>query len=70
MRWQRIHPEFVEKAKNCVECQKAGKNLCVNTQKEFSKIPEAKSPKDEISLDFAGPFQNAIKQERFTSLSR
>ena len=44
--WPRIHREIVEKARNCSECQKAGKNLeCVNSQKEFGKLPEAKSPK-------------------------
>ena len=53
--WPRIHREIVEKARNCSECQKADKNLkCVNSQKEFGKLPEAKSPNYEISRDFAG----------------
>ena len=38
--WPRIHREIVEKARNCSECQKADKNLkCVNSQKEFGKLP-------------------------------
>ena len=50
--------------------QKAGKNLkCINSQKEFGKIPEAKNPNDEISLDFAGPFQNAYKQKKYLLVS-
>ena len=58
--WPSIHREIVEKARNCAECQKAGKTLkCINSQNELGKIPEAKSPNDEISLYFAGPFQNA-----------
>ena len=64
--WPRIHREIVEKAKNCAECQKAAKNLeCVNSQNEFGKIPEAKNPNDDISLDFAGPFQNAYIQKKY-----
>ena len=40
--WPRIHREIVEKARNCAESQKAGKNFkCINSQKEFGKIPEA-----------------------------
>ena len=61
--WPRIHREIVEKARNCAECQKAGKNLkCINSQKEFGKIPEAKNPNDEISIDFAGPFKMHINR--------
>ena len=68
--WPRIHREIVEKARNCSECQKAGKNFkCVNSQKEFRKLPEAKSPNDELSLDFAGPFQNAYKQKKYLLVS-
>ena len=57
--WPRIHKEIVEKARNCQECQLAGKNLkCLKSQNEFGKIPEASEPNEEISKDFAGPFQN------------
>ena len=68
--WPRIHREIVEKARNCAECQKAGKDLkCINSQNEFGKIPEAKNPNDEISLDFAETFQNAYKQKKYLLVS-
>ena len=70
MWWSRIQREIVEKARNCSECQEAGKNFkCVNSQKEFGKLPEAKNPNDEISLNFAGPFQNAYKQKKYLLVS-
>ena len=28
------------------------------SQKEFGKLPQANHPNEEVSLDFAGPFQN------------
>ena len=62
--WPRILREIIEKAKSCVECQNAGKNLeCLKSQKDFGKLPEANQRDDEICLDFAGPFQNARKQK-------
>ena len=68
--WPRIHREIIEKAKNCVECQNAGKNLkCLKCQKNFGKIPETNQPNDEISLDFTGPFQNARKQKKYLLVS-
>ena len=63
--WPRIHRKSVKKARNCSEFEKPSKNLkCVKSQKEFRKIPEAKSPNDEISLDFTGLFQIAYKQTK------
>ena len=68
--WPRIHREIIEKAKSCVECQNAGKNLkCLKSQKDFGKLPEVNQPNDEISLDFAGPFQNARKQKKYLLVS-
>ena len=68
--WPKIHREIVERAQNCNECQRAGKNLkCLKTQKEFGKIPEAKEPNEETSIDFAGPFQNAHKQKKYLLVS-
>ena len=61
----RIYREIVEKAQKCTECLKAGKNLkCIKSQNEFGKLPETKELNAEISLDFAGPFQNALKQKK------
>ena len=31
--------------------------------KRIWKIPETKGPNEEFSLDFAGPYQNALKQK-------
>ena len=64
--WPKIHREIVEKAQNCQDCQRAGKNLkCIKTQKEFGKFPETKELNEQISIDFAGPFQNAHKQKKY-----
>ena len=55
--WPRIQWEIVEKARNCPDCQSAGKNLkCLKSQNEFGKLPETTEPNEEISLDFAGRF--------------
>ena len=68
--WPRIHREIVEKAQKCTECLKAGKNLkCIKSQNEFGKLPETNEPNEEISIDFAGPFQNAIKQKKYLLVS-
>ena len=61
--WPRIHREIVEKAQKCTEFLKAGKNLkCIKSKNEFGKLPETNEPTEEISLDFAGPFQNALNK--------
>ena len=58
--WPRIHRESIDKARNCSECRVAGKNFkCIKSQREFGKLPLANQPNKEVSLDFAGPFQNA-----------
>ena len=68
--WPRIHREIIEKARKCPECLKAGKNLkCNKSQSEFGKLPETNEPNEEISVDFAGPFQNAIKQKKYLLVS-
>ena len=70
--WPRIHREIVEtsKAKNCVECCQSGKNLiCNRSQNEFGKLPEAKQPNEEISIDFAYPFPNSNKKNASITVS-
>ena len=65
MWWLRIHKEINEKANNCPECTRAGKNKkCLKSQKELGTLPKAEKPSEEISLDFAGPFQNATKGKK------
>ena len=68
--WPRVHREIVEKAKNCMHCQQAGKNLkCLKSQNEFGKIPESHKPTEEIALDFAGPFQTANQKKTYLLVS-
>ena len=68
--WPKIYREIVEKANKCEECIKAGKNLkCLKSQKEFGTIPKAEKPNEELSLDFAGPFQNAPMQKKYMLVS-
>ena len=64
--WPRVHREIVEMAKNCTECQQAGKNLkCLKSQNEFGKLPETHKPNEEIALDFARLFQNANQKKKY-----
>lgn len=52
--WPKIHREIVELARNCEKCQQAGKNLkCIQSQKQYGELPEAKIANEEISIDFA-----------------
>ena len=68
--WPRIHREIIDKARNCSECREAGKNFkCIRSQKEFGKLPQANQPNEEVSLDFAGPFQNANLKKKYLLVS-
>ena len=68
--WPKVHREIMEKANNCAECIKAGKNLkCLKSQKEFGTIPKAEKPNEETSLEFAGPFENAPKETKYILVS-
>jgi len=68
--WPRIHREIVELARNCEKCRTAGKNLkCIKSQKQYGKIPVAENANDEISIDFAGPFQNARQSKKYLLVS-
>ena len=40
-------------------------NQAIDQMPNLDNLPEAKLPNDEISLDFAGPFQNAYKQKKY-----
>ena len=62
--------DCLEKAQSCQDCQRAGKNLkCIKRQNQFGKLPETKEPNEEVSIDFAGPFQNAHKQKKYFMVS-
>ena len=68
--WPRIHREIIDKARNCSECRAAGKNFkCIKFQKEFGKLPQTNQPNEEVSLDFAGPFQNANLKKKYLLVS-
>ena len=59
-----------KKQKNCPQCQQAGKNLkCIKSQNEFGKIPKSIELNEEITLDFAGPFQNANRKKKYLLVS-
>ena len=59
--WLRLHREIVGLAKQCQQCQVAGRNLKpMLRQKEIGQLPKSTGNNQEIPLDFAGPFQNAI----------
>ena len=68
--WPRIHREIIDKARNCSEFRKAGKNLkSIKSQNEFGKLPLASQPNEEVSLDFTGPFQNANLKKKYLLVS-
>ena len=56
--WPRIHRDITLLAKNCPNCQKAGKSIKpLPKQQNFGKIPIPEEVNDEIANDFAGPFK-------------
>ena len=56
--------------RECPQCQESGKNVkSLLRQKQLGKLPESKEIKQEIAIDFTGPFQNAIQAERYPILS-
>ena len=68
--WPRIHREFGERANNCPECIRAGKNMnCLKSQKKLGTLPKADKPNEEISLDFAGPFHKTSNTKKYTLVS-
>ena len=68
--WPRIHRKIVEEARKFVKFLKACKNLkCIESHNEFGKKPEPMEPNEKFSLDFAGPFQNALKEKKYLLVS-
>ena len=68
--WPRIHREVIDQARLCEQCLQSGKNLkCIQSQKDFGKIPEVKEQNEEIALDFAGPFQKAREGNKYLLVS-
>ena len=59
--WPRLHREVIVFAQICPECKEAGKNLKpLLRQSQIGKLPKRKEVDEEIAIDFAGPFQNAM----------
>ena len=70
--WPRIHREVLDQARLCEQCLQSGRNLkCMLKQSQIGKITEGNEKNQEVSLDFAGPFQNAKKGKKiFTTIKR
>ena len=64
--WPRVHREVVVLAKTCAQCQEAGMNIkTFLKQKQVGKLPQCTDSNQEIAVDFAGPFQNAVKAKKY-----
>ena len=68
--WPRLHREVVTIARECPQCKESGKNIkTILSQKQIGKLPESKECNQEIAIDFAGPFQNAINAKKYHLVS-
>ena len=68
--WPRLHREVVEIAKSCPQCQTYGKNIkTIVKQKQVGELPKCTEANQEIAIDFAGPFQNAIGAKTYLLVS-
>ena len=63
--WPSLHREVVGIARTCPQCQTAGKNIKpLLKQNQVGELPKCTEANQEIAIDFAGPFQNAIGAKR------
>ena len=68
--WHRLHREAVGIAQTCQQCKTAGKNIKpILRQSQVGKIPVSTEKNQEIAIDFAGPFQNAINARKYLLVS-
>ena len=68
--WPKLHREVVAIAKNCPQCNEAGKNIePVLRQKQIGKLPTCTETIQEIAIDFVGPFRNAQNDRKYLLLS-
>ena len=64
--WPQIHRQFVALAKNCSQCQKAGKSFKVlERQKQFGKLKKSSQSNEEKDCDFMGPLSNAPEGRQY-----
>ena len=55
--WPRLHREVVSLARTCKQCQQAGKKIKpLLRQNQVGKLPKCTEVRQEIAIDFAGPF--------------
>ena len=60
--WPRHNREVVGIAQTCQQCKTAGTNIKpILRQNQVRRIPACTEKNQEIAIDFAGPFQNAIE---------
>ena len=64
--WPRILREVIEQARLCEQWLQSGKNLKgIQSQTETGKTSKTKEQNEEITLDFARPFQNAREGNKY-----
>ena len=65
-----MHCEIVKLVQICDKCRIAGKNLeCIQSQKQYGKLPITKNANEENSIVFVGPFQNTRKSKKYLLVS-
>ena len=63
--WPRLHREIVGIEQTCQQCKTSGKNIkTLLWQKQEGQLPKCNEINQEIAIDFAGPFKNAIGAKR------
>ena len=68
--WPRLDRDVVGTAKTCQQCQVAGKNKTpLSRQNQTGMLSKCVENNQEIAIDFAGPFQNAIKATKYRIVS-
>ena len=65
--WPRVHREVVEKAKNCPQCQLAGKNLkCKKHKTNLEKFPNQLNRTKKLRETLRDPFKTQTKRKRIS----
>ena len=68
--WPRLHRKVVGIAQTCQRCKTAVKNIkTILRQSHVEKIPACTEKNQDIAIDFAEPFQNAIKARKYILVS-
>ena len=66
----RLHREVVGIAQTCQQCKTADKNnKPLLRQKQVEQLPKCNEINREITIDFAGPFQNEIGAKKYMLVS-